>query len=175
LTDFLNINYLKSGTARQQKAFEVLNENLILQKLYDFTPILVGTIPINIAIDSSDLDIACYWKDKSQFIEIVRKNFSEEKDFQIYEKEISGNEAVVANFFTDDFEIEIFGQNIPVQEQFGFRHMIIEAKILEENGEDFRQKIIALKKSGIKTEPAFAQLLNLKGNPYEALLNFKKI
>lgn len=175
MTDFLNINYLKSGTARQQKAFEVLNENLILQKLYDFTPILVGTIPINIAIDSSDLDIACYWKDKSQFIEIVRKNFSEEKDFQIYEKEISGNEAVVANFFTDDFEIEIFGQNIPVQEQFGFRHMIIEAKILEENGEDFRQKIIALKKSGIKTEPAFAQLLNLKGNPYEALLNFKKI
>jgi len=175
LTDFLNINYLKSGTARQQKAFEVLNENLILQKLYDFTPILVGTIPINIAIDSSDLDIACYWKDKNHFIEMVRKNFSEEKSFQIYEKEISGEEAVVANFFTDDFEIEIFGQNIPVQEQFGFRHMIIEAKILEEKGEDFRQKIIELKKSGIKTEPAFSQLLNLKGDPYEALLNFKKI
>ena len=65
MTDFLNIDYLKSGTARQQKAFEVLNENLILQKLSDFTPVLVGTIPINIAIDSSDLDIACYWKDKS--------------------------------------------------------------------------------------------------------------
>lgn len=175
MTDFLNINYLKSGTARQQKAFEVLNENLILQKLYDFTPILVGTIPINIAIDSSDLDIACYWKDKNHFIEMVRKNFSEEKSFQIYEKEISGEEAVVANFFKDDFEIEIFGQNIPVQEQFGFRHMIIEAKILEENGEDFRQKIIELKKLGIKTEPAFSQLLNLKGDPYEALINFKKI
>lgn len=175
MTDFLNINYLKSGTARQQKAFEVLNENLILQKLWGFTPVLVGTIPINIANDSSDLDLACYWKDKNHFIEIVKKNFSEENHFQIYEKEISGKEAIVANFFTDDFEIEIFGQNIPVEEQFGFRHMIIEAKILEENGEDFRQKIIELKKSGIKTEPAFAQLLNLKGDPYEALLNFKKI
>ena len=175
MTDFLNINYLKSGTARQQKAFEVLNENLILQKLWDFTPVLVGTIPINIAIDSSDLDIACYWKDKNHFIEIVKKNFSEENHFQIYEKEISGKEAIVANFFTDDFEIEIFGQNIPIQEQFGFRHMIIEAEILEEKGEDFRQKIIELKKSGIKTEPAFAQLLNLKGDPYEALLNFKTI
>lgn len=175
MTDFLNINYLKSGTERQQKAFEVLNENLILQKLSEFTPVLVGTIPINIDIDSSDLDIACYWKDKNHFIEIVKKNFSGEKDFQIYEKEISGKEAVVANFFVDDFEIEIFGQNIPVQEQFGFRHMIIEAKILEQNGEDFRRKIIELKKSGIKTEPAFAQLLNLKGDPYKALLNFKKI
>lgn len=175
MTDFLNINYLKSGTARQQKAFEVLNENLILQKLSDFTPVLVGTIPINIAIDSSDLDIACYWKDKNHFIEMVKKNFSAENHFQIYKKEISENEAVVANFFIDDFEIEIFGQNIPVENQFGFRHMIIEAKILEENGEDFRQKIIELKKSGIKTEPAFAQLLNLKGDPYEAILNFKKI
>jgi len=175
LTDFLTINYLKSGTARQQKAFEVLNENLILQKLWDFTPVLVGTIPINIAIDSSDLDVACYWKDKNHFIEIVKQNFSEENHFQMYEKEISGKEAIVANFFTDNFEIEIFGQNIPVEEQFGFRHMIIEAKILEEKGEDFRQKIIELKKFGIKTEPAFAQLLNLKGDPYEALLNFKKI
>ena len=175
MTDFLNINYLKSGTARQQKAFEVLNENLILQKLSEFTPVLVGTIPINIDISSSDLDIACYWKDKNHFIELVRKNFSEENNFHIYEKEISVNEAVVANFFTNDFKIEIFGQNLPVQEQFGFRHMIIEAEILEENGEDFRQQIITLKKLGIKTEPAFAQLLHLKGNPYEALLNFKKI
>lgn len=175
MTDFLAINYLKSGTARQRKAFEVLNENLILQKLSDFMPVLVGTIPINIDIDSSDLDIACYWTHKNHFIETVKNHFSEEKGFQIYEKEISGIAAVVANFFVDDFEIEIFGQNLPVEEQFGFRHMIIEAKILEEKGGDFRQKIIALKKSGIKTEPAFAQLLNLKGNPYEALLNFKTI
>lgn len=101
-------------------------------------------------------------ENKNQFIEIVKINFSEENHFQIYEKEISGKEAIVANFFTDDFEIEIFGQNIPVQEQFGFRHMIIEAKILEENGEDFLQKIIQLKKSGLKTEPAFCAIIKFK-------------
>ncbi|WP_296148725.1 DUF4269 domain-containing protein [uncultured Flavobacterium sp.] len=173
MTDFLTINYLKSGTARQQKAFEVLNENLILQKLSDFTPVLIGTIPINIDIASSDLDIACYWKNKNHFIEIVKNNFSEEKDFQIYERKISSNEAVVANFFVNAFEIEIFGQNIPVQEQFGFRHMIIEAEILEKHGEDFRRKIIELKEQGIKTEPAFGQLLQLEGNRYEALLTYK--
>lgn len=173
MTDFLNIDYLKSGTARQQKAFEVLNENLILQKLSEFTPVLVGTIPINIAIDSSDLDLACHWKDKNHFIEIIKKNFSEEKDFQIYEREISGLKSVIANFFIADFEIEIFGQNIPVSKQYGFRHMLIEAEILEKYGEDFRRKIIELKQNGIKTEPAFAQLLDLKGDPYEALLNLK--
>ena len=175
MTDFKDINYLKSGTERQQKAFEVLNENLILQKLSDFDATLIGTIPINIDIASSDLDIACYWKDKNYFIEIVNKNFSKEKDFQLYEREINGSETVIANYFVNDFEIEIFGQNLPVSEQFGYRHMLVEAAILNKYGEDFRRKIIELKESGVKTEPAFAQLLELKGNPYETLLNFKII
>lgn len=175
MTDFLNIDYLKSGTARQLKAFEVLNENLILQKLWDFTPVLVGTIPINIDISSSDLDIACQWKNKNNFIETITENFSQEKYFQIHEREISGIESVVANFFVGNFEIEIFGQNIPVSQQYGFRHMIIEAEILEIYGEDFRRKIIELKKQGFKTEPAFAELLQLEGNPYEALLTYKNL
>lgn len=175
MTDFKNINYLKSGTERQQKAFEVLNENLILQKLSDFDATLIGTIPINIDIASSDLDIACYWNDKNRFIEIVKNTFSKENDFQLYEREINDSESVIATFFVNDFEIEIFGQNLPVSEQFGYRHMLIEEAILNKYGEDFRRKIIKLKESGVKTEPAFAQLLELKGDPYQALLNFKII
>lgn len=175
MTDFKDINYLKSGTERQQKAFEVLNENLILQKLSDFDATLIGTIPINIDIASSDLDIACYWNDKKHFIEILKNTFSKENDFQLYERDINSSQSVVATFFVNDFEIEIFGQNLPVSEQFGYRHMLIEAAILNKYGEDFRRKIIELKESGVKTEPAFAQLLELKGDPYQALLNFKII
>ena len=175
MTDFKDINYLKSGTERQQKAFEVLNENLILQKLSDFDATLIGTIPINIDIASSDLDIACYWNDKKHFIEILKNTFSKENDFKLYERDINSSQSVVATFFVNDFEIEIFGQNLPVSEQFGYRHMMIEAAILNKYGEDFRRKIIEIKESGVKTEPAFAQLLELKGNPYQALLNFKTI
>ena len=51
--------------------------------------------------------------------------------------------------------------------------MIIEYKILELHGEVFRQEIIKLKSKGLKTEPAFAKLLGLVGNPYEELLNYK--
>jgi hypothetical protein len=50
--------------------------------------------------------------------------------------------------------------------------MITEFRILQLRGEEFRHDIIALKKSGLKTEPAFASLLGLSGDPYEALLNY---
>lgn len=173
MTDFFNIDYLKSGTEKQKEAFETLNNHLIFQRLSPFTPVLVGTFPININVASSDLDIACHWQNKQEFIDLITNKFSVETNFQLIEKEISGYETVIANFYLNHFEIEIFEQNIPVHNQNGFLHMIIEDKILKEKGEDFRQQIIALKQNGLKTEPAFAQLLHLDGNPYEALLKYK--
>ncbi len=55
-----------------------------------------------------------------------------------------------------------------------YRHMIIEYRILLEKGEAFRQSIVELKRQGMQTEPAFALLLGLKGDPYTELLNVYK-
>lgn len=71
----------------------------------------------------------------------------------------------------EGFPIEIFGQNKPTTQQNAYLHMVAEYKILQEKGEKFKQKIIELKKQGIKTEPAFGMLLGLE-NPYEDLLKF---
>jgi hypothetical protein len=48
--------------------------------------------------------------------------------------------------------------------------MLIEHSLLTEKGEHFRQEIIKLKRQGLKTEPAFAKLLGLDGDPYKAIL-----
>lgn len=173
MTDFCAITYLKSGNPRQILAYEVLKENRIMELLSVFDPILVGTIPIKIDIESSDLDIICFWNDKAQFMSKIQNAFGSKKDFKIWESNINGQETVIASFLIATFEIEIFGQNIPTKEQNGYKHMIIEHQILEENGEDFRREIIKLKQKGFKTEPAFAELLGLKGNPYLELLNYK--
>lgn len=53
--------------------------------------------------------------------------------------------------------------------------MIIEAEILAQLDNDFRQQIITMKTNGWKTEPAFAQVLGLEGDPYEALLMLEKL
>ena len=51
--------------------------------------------------------------------------------------------------------------------------MIIEHEILQSKGGIFRLEIIKLKQNGYKTEPAFAFLLGLKGDPYIELLDYK--
>lgn len=168
--DFLNIEYLKEGNERQRLAYQTLTSYQILNKLGIYQPILTGTIPINIDIETSDLDIICYWKNKRDFTAILTNLFSSEKEFTIQELKINSQETVVCNFKVDSFDIEIFGQNIPTQQQNAYRHMVVEHQILKEKGEDFRLKIIDLKRNGYKTEPAFANLLNLKGDPYVALL-----
>jgi len=173
MINFKNISYLKTGTPKQQAAFTVLTQHKILENLAEFDPILVGTIPINIDIENSDLDIVCYWKNKSDFIEKIKQLFGKENLFTIREDLINNQDSVIANFFIDAFEIEIFGQNTPTELQNGYRHMLIEHQILSSRDENFRLEVIKLKKNGIKTEPAFGLLLGLKGNVYEELLHYK--
>lgn len=170
-TNFLEISYLKTGNERQKKAHRVLTENNILGKLTRFAPIVVGTIPINIDIANSDLDIICYVKDKEEFLSILQIQFQKEKGFIISQNPVFNS--IKANFFIQDFEIEIFGQDIPTRQQNAYRHMLIEHDLLLKKGEQFRLQIIELKNKGFKTEPAFAKLLGLQGNVYEELLNLK--
>ncbi|WP_281235081.1 DUF4269 domain-containing protein [Flavobacterium gelatinilyticum] len=170
---FETLDYLKDGNPKQILAYKTLTENKVLENLSEFNPILAGTIPINIDIENSDLDIICYWKNKCDFIEKVTSLFKDNPYFKIEETIVNGKESVIANFKLDAFEIEIFGQNIPTKDQNAYKHMIIEYKILMSKNDDFRLKIIKLKQNGYKTEPAFGELLGLKTDPYTELLDFK--
>lgn len=174
MIDFTSIKYLKNGTKRQIEAFETLKRHRVLDILEAFDPILVGTIPIDIAIESSDLDIICYFKNEADFTAKLISSFGNEIDFTCRKALIDQHESVIATFKKDNFEIEIFGQNIPTKDQNGYKHMLIEYEILQSQDENFRLEIINLKQKGYKTEPAFALLLDLKGDPYRALLEYKR-
>jgi len=171
MINFLDISYLQPGNEKQIKAYQVLMDNKILEKLSFYHPILVGTIPINIDIENSDLDVICEVLDKGEFIAQLNLLFGNEKNFTIHES--TKFKAVKANFTIDDFEIEVFGQNTPTKRQNAYRHMLIEYKLLLEKGEAFRQEVLSLKKQGYKTEPAFAKLLGIEGDPYEELLKLE--
>lgn len=172
--NFENIQYLKDGNPRQKLAFKELQDLKIMDLLSLYNPILTGTVPIGIDIESSDLDIICECKSHEDFALDLLQNFGDAKNFTIKNKIHQGLKATIVNFEGKHFEIEIFGQSIPPSEQQAYRHMIIEHKILEEKGKAFKQEIRKLKEAGIKTEPAFAQLLGLEGNPYKALIKYGK-
>jgi hypothetical protein len=171
-TNFETIAYLKTGTPRQQQAYQVLKKLGLIEKLQDFTPVLTRTIPIEIDIETSDLDIICFQQNAPDFIAVLQQHFGNETGFSISLKTKRGIETVVAGFVYSGFAIEVFGQLVPVRKQNAWRHMLIEHAILQERGKEFRQQIISLKKRGIKTEPAFAQLLGLSGDPYFALMKY---
>jgi len=80
---------------------------------------------------------------------------------------------VKMNFEFGGFEFECFGQPVPVERQYAYRHMLAEHDLLVRYPK-MRNEVIRLKEQGIKTEPAFARLLQLDGDPYEALLGLER-
>lgn len=169
ITNFHDISYLHEGNNTQKRVFTILTDSNIMGLLRDFDPILVGTIPIGINIPKSDLDIVCELKNRDVFIETVNHGLSIYSDLTITHK----TDRVIARFNLSGFDVEIFAQDIKTVDQNGYRHMIVEYRLLNLMSNKNKKEIVRLKLSGLKTEPAFAKLLNISGNPFEALLDLE--
>ncbi|MBN1649680.1 MAG: DUF4269 domain-containing protein [Bacteroidales bacterium] len=170
MIDFTTIDYLKSGNNRQQEAYIELKKLNIFDNLKKYNPLLAGTIPIEIDLPQSDLDIICYCKSHTEFSNQLFKFYEKQSGFKINHKNHKGIASTIAKFKTEKFDIEIFGQSIPSSQQNAYKHMLIEYKILKEKGLAFKTEILKLKSEGYSTEAAFAHLLGIKGNPFNELL-----
>lgn len=168
---FMGMGYLADGNRRQQSAYAVLTGLGLMEQLSSYTPVLTGTIPIQIDIPGSDLDVICEVHDFVRFqLDVSRVLGEAGITTRFRTREVAGIPRVVCNFTFQGQEVELFGQPLPVTEQNSWRHMIVEARLLTLLGDRGREEIRRLKLDGLKTEPAFGQLLNLNGDPYEALL-----
>lgn len=173
--NWCDISYLQKGSEIQQKAFQCLSELHLLEILSRYHPILTGTIPIDIAIESSDLDVACQFSNSTEFEFFIKDCFGSYQNFISYKKIRLNQPIVVGSFLFRNFTIEIYGAELPVEKQNSYRHMLIENRILLLLGQEFKSQVIQLKQTGWKTEPAFAQLLQISGDPYQNLLNFESL
>lgn len=167
---FENIEYLKLGNKKQKLAYEVLSKLQIFNILKNYKPILVGTIPLDIDTPASDLDIICEVYNYETFEKTVKQKYGNCGSFHIDRQIVRGLETSFSSFIYNEFTIEIFGQPKPVFEQNGYRHMIVEKKLIELSGTEAKKEIKKLKKSGMKTEPAFAKYFGLKGDSYDEVL-----
>ncbi|KYG27021.1 DUF4269 domain-containing protein [Alkalihalobacillus trypoxylicola] len=165
---FEEIHYLKKGTAKQRKAYLTLQQIRIMEELAHYTPLLCGTIPIGIDLLDADLDIIVEVHLFHIFESEVKKLYGHLDTFKINK----GRDYMTVSFYYNGFMIEIFAQNKAVKEQNAYLHMIIEWCLIEK-WPFLKEEVIDLKKKGLKTEPAFCKLLNLKGDdPYLMLLEY---
>jgi hypothetical protein len=168
-----DISYLAHGTPRQREAFSCLTEMKVFDVLHEFDPILVSTVCLDIDVPSSDLDIICEVRDADRFEVVVTERFGQFRGFRVNRSETDPT-AIVCQLFTDAFEIELFGQPVPTEQQNAYRHLVQINRVISLGGPKAREAVRALKSGGIKTEPAVAQLLQLEGDPYRAVLNLER-
>ena len=173
--DWRDLTYLLQGTATQQAAYYALEALQVFALLGAFDPVLVGTIPLDIDIPGSDLDIVCYAADVDAFAQCVQDAFGHFTSFVLRRKIVDGLPTVIGQFTYQGFPIEIFGQPCPVTMQHAFRHMVVEERLLRHGGVGARQQIRQLKLQGLATEPAFAAVFALSGDPYHMLLQLSEL
>ena len=147
----------------------VIDELNLLGRLAEFDPIVIGTPPLGMAIESSDIDIACSASDLEQFGKAARREFGDLRSFSLHKTEQLNEPSILASFVNSGWEIELFCQRLRTEDQWGVRHFRIEQRLLAFQP-GLRAEVLRLKRLGLKTEPAFAKLLRLPGEAYEAVL-----
>ncbi|RTQ48540.1 DUF4269 domain-containing protein [Hymenobacter gummosus] len=170
-----DIDSLRAGTARQQQAYAALQQLQLLPLLRDFGPVLAGTIPLAVDVAGSDLDVICEVgpAQQARFRALLLAHCGQYPGFRWQQLAVRGQASVLCSFRAAGFDWEIFGQAQPAARQYAVRHLAVEHRVLQLGGEAWRRAVQQLKQQGLKTEPAFAQLLQLGGDAYEALLELE--
>ena len=172
LPDFRDWSFLADGSADQRRAFAVLWRHRPFDRLTGVDTGLAGTFPIDIAVAGSDLDILVQADDPLSLAPRLDAAFGHEARYRRRLIGAADGPALVASFRLDDLPVEVFVQSLSVAQQMGWCHMLVEARLLALDPA-LRPAVRALKMAGVKTEPAFARLLGLSGDPYQTLLTLE--
>jgi hypothetical protein len=151
---------------------DALDRSGLLAALARFDPHVAGTPPLGLDLPDSDIDVLCHVDDALSFARAVWDFASGLDSFTVHQW-IAGGRPVVASFRADGWQIEVFGDARPVGLQEGWRHFEVERRLLALGGEDLRAAVMKRRRDGMKTEPAFADVLRLDGDPYVALLDLE--
>lgn len=142
----------------------------VWQALARFHPVMAGSIPLGLDTEATDVDVLVEAGNLKAFRQQCTYTWGGRPGFSLAEREWQGSPAVICRFPADSRLCEVFAQPRPVAEQQGFRHLIAEWRLLTAGGEALYHAVRAARMRGLKTEPAFAEVLRLEGDPYVALL-----
>ncbi|MGY3036241.1 hypothetical protein ACVIIV_005411 [Bradyrhizobium sp. USDA 4354] len=141
----------------------------LLDELREFDPRVVGTLPLGLSTPTSDIDVVCHVLDAAAFAEVVWRRYRSCDGFALYQW-CSSRRPVVAHFEWGGWPFELFGDPRLVDQQEGWLHFEIERRLLALDDGRLRKAVAGHRARGMKTEPAFAAVLGIAGDPYSGLL-----
>ncbi len=109
---FMDISYLKTGNAKQREAFAALDRLGIFRTLAAFSPVLAGTVPIDIDVEDSDLDIICEMREPEALEQVLIPAYGALERFALSRERMHGDRVIVCNFRFGPWPVEIFAQNL---------------------------------------------------------------
>jgi hypothetical protein len=153
---------------------DALDRSGLLKALARFDPHVAGTPPLGLDLPESDIDVICHAADAQAFARAVWDFACSFDGFAMHQWTGNGR-PIVASFHVDGWPVEVFGDSRPVAQQPGWCHFQIERRLLVLGGEALRAAVMKRRHDGLKTEPAFADVLRLAGDPYLALLGLESM
>lgn len=153
---------------------EAIERSGVIAVLAEFDPHVAGTPPLGLDLPGSDIDILCEALEPERFAAVAWRAFSHLPGFGLHQWAKEGG-PVIARFHAEGWDFELFASADAVAAQPGWRHFLVERRLLALGGERMRAGVMAMRQGGMKTEPAFARLLGLEGDPYIALLELELV
>ena len=153
-----------------KKVFGAIKSSRVLEVLSNYGVQVVGTFPLGIETPESDVDLVASTLSQVELKTVLEKEYGSTPGFQSHFKLKGGIPALVVRFSHEGVKFEVFAQDSASVEQVAFRHFQIEERLLKLGGAPLRNDIQSLRAKGLKTEPAFAEALELQGDPYDAIL-----
>lgn len=155
--------------------FNALQESKILKNFKKFAPFVAGTFPLGIHTKQSDIDVLMNAENLNEVDIMLKADYGTLEGFTSKYLDVDGLETLIVNFNLNAVSFEIFAQNRMVTKQKAYLHFQIEERLLKLGGDKLKKVIIEKRQSGLKTEPAFAQALGIKGDAYNELLLLQKL
>lgn len=162
-------SYRTRGTATIRPDWKDALERVgLLRLLAEFDPHLIGTLSLELGMATSDIDVAVFAADPNDVAETLW-NARELLPMLSLRRWTGDGRPLIGGFHALGWEFEVFAASCPVQEQVGWRHFDVERRLLAIGGDRMRRAVRRRRTAGAKTEPAFAGLLRLPGDPYAAM------
>ena len=173
---FHNISLKSVINFEQRPKFAMLVTELKLFEIFkDNLPFIAGAIPLAIDVVGDDVDFLVSYPNYSEFELKCTELFAGLAGFEMSQGHANGADYSLCRFTYHEVSFQIFSSVDSTFSQNGFLHFQIEEKLLKYGAVDWQNKIVNLKSSGVKTEPAFGKLLKQDSvDPYIYLLELQK-